>query len=243
MIKLRFPISLLILGAVGMAASVAHAAGTISHVLGDLSARRLTISVTDLPAGRKAVTLGGIALTVLIRSSTRIVATLPPSIGAGTYPLQIDTGPEIDITLVEGDGPLGGLPGTVLVMGNTTDVAMRAGIRKWLSPIGLSSDASMGPVGVMVPGPDGAVSVRSLRVKKFSLDGLSPAVGAIAVSVVAIRDDATFSDAVTCTINAGQSSCTSGGSITLSPSQNLVVHVIHSASEPSSSLAWNFQIE
>ena len=127
-------------------------------------------------------------------------------------------------------------------MGNTTDLTMNPGIRKWFSPVGFTEFAGRLPIGMMAPGPDVPVTVHTLRVKKFGLDGLAPAKGNIVVAVVAQRDDDTTNDLLRCTIMIGQSECTSSGSIDLLPNENFVINVIHSAAEAPSSLAWNFQV-
>jgi hypothetical protein len=236
-------VAVILLLSVAMFASVAQAAApTITRVVGDLSSRTLIITGTQLPTGRNhAVTLGGVVLSVISRSSTRIVATLPAGVGAGTYPLHIQAGPEIDVTLT-GSNLSAGPSMPLFFMGNTTDVTTGAGTRKWLPPVGYTDSASRLSVGAMAPGPNLPVTVHTLRVKKFSLDGLAPAVGNIVVSVVAQRDNDTMDSMLPCTIMAGQNECISVGSIDLLPGANLVINVIHSANEDPSSLAWNFQV-
>ena len=234
---------------VSMLATTAQAGSTITRVVGDLPARTLTIIGNDLTSHRKlTVTLGGTTLPVLSRSPTKIVTTLPANVGPGSYPLRIEDGPEIDVTLTggSGDGSVGGVGNSVgqMFMGSTIDMNQNAGAHKWFSPVGRADEAARVPVAVMTPGPNVPVTVHSLRAKRFGLDGLSPAAGNIVVSVVAMRDDSVIRTALSCTIFAGAGQCTSNGSIEILPGDNFVVDIIHAVNEgPAGVVGWNFQVE
>jgi len=136
--------------AISLSATSAQAVVTIDHVVADLTLHTITVTGESLPTsiyGR--VLLGGTKLTVISRTSSKLVAALPDPLVPGTYSLEVRGGPTVDVTIGQ-TGPVGpqgapGMPGPQGVPG-TPGVA---------GPQGAPGiPGAQGPQGA--PGPQGA---------------------------------------------------------------------------------------
>jgi len=139
-------------------------------------------------------------------------------------------------------GPQG--PGSALSpqFGSTSDLATGPATR-YYSPTGTSNGFAQ-PQSVTLPGPNGSVTISSLRVKhSIPGVGLVAPTGNVTVSIVAVSDNGVIGSSTSCTLIAGVAGdCLSvGAPLVIAPNQNFVVRVTQAANE-TGAIAWSFEV-